>query len=241
MREIIRYIPILLLAGFIGKFHSINAQATTTLSIDSVNQLGPIILDDTTGFQVRVRVNSLLGPDSLTGDIFYYYRTDSMINSGAPARIFQQDAVIELVYDQFIDTVLIDIRPDEIRTDPLNLIVIWPAMINPSVADTDSIAFYVGFDGYFGIEEPTERLINPLYPLPAMEYLYVRPSDADKIELIHITNMQGQTVMLVNRNQLSSGWIHVGSLPAGLYNATITYNNGQLQTTRILKQPYVNN
>src|SRR5687767_11973465 len=93
----------------------VDAQATITLSIDSIVALEPIIMSDFTDFQVRVRVDNTAGPDSIFGDIFYYYFTDQMIALLDTPRIFEQEANNEWVYDGFIDTIPIDIQPNEIH------------------------------------------------------------------------------------------------------------------------------
>src|SRR5687767_8334603 len=85
------------------------SQAQKTLSLENLTPLEPILINDVVDFQVVIGVvDEFAMPSSVTGDIYYWFLTDSMILSGAPARILEQDFVSELVSDGFVDIVPID-------------------------------------------------------------------------------------------------------------------------------------
>jgi hypothetical protein len=229
-----------IIIGLLGLFTSkVYSQATTTLSIDSISILSPVIMGGITNFGVQVRVNNLFAGDTITGDIFYYYLTDSMISAGIPPRIFEQDTS-EFVSDPFWDTVHVDIQPNEIRTGatgPLNLIVIWPAMIHPAIADTDSVTFYITVEGFLGLETaypPNNEHI--IYPSPAQHYLFIKPDDMNLIAEIQLLNLQGQMVDRMHQDVISSGWINIDGLKTGAYMAVIYYKNGNVVYKKFLKE-----
>ncbi len=212
----------------------VNAQLTTVLSIDFAAQVDSMEIGGITNFQVRVRVTG--NPDSLTGDIFYYYLTDSMQSVFAPPRVFLQDTVNELVTDLFLDTIPIDIQPNEIRTGPMNYIIIWPAM-NVAVADTDSIVIQANCIGFIGLEPPiTETKSNILFPCPALQYLYLRQEEIELISHIKMIGMKGETVDDIYPNRFSNGWVNIDQLKTGNYTALISYKNGSTVSMRFIKQ-----
>jgi hypothetical protein len=228
---------LLIIGCVLGLFTSKTySQATTIMSIDSVNILTPVLFGGTTDIEVQVRVMNGFVPDTLFGDIYYYYLTDTMDSLGIPPQIVDQDFVMENVADPFLDTVHIPINTGEMKTGPLNLIVVWPAMMNPEVLDTDSVAFYLQVEGYIGIEPLPSFEENILYPLPAMHYLFIKPHDIDLIEQIQIMNMQGQIINTMHKQDFSNGWLNIDQLPPGAYMVILQYKNGTVANKKILKE-----
>lgn len=232
---------LLIIIGILGLFTTKTySQATTTLSIDSISQLTPIIMGDTTDFLVRVRVDNFLGVDTISGDIFYYYQTDSMVLDSAPPRILEQDLVTELIIDSFIDIVHVDIRPDEIRTsstNPLNLIVIWPAMFSPAVLDTDSVVLYIEVEGFLDIPNGWNlQKTNVIFPCPALQFIYIRQEEIYLIEQIKIISMNGELIRSIPKNEFKQGWINIDELKTGNYIAYVQYKTGSTTTLKFIKQ-----
>lgn len=228
---------LLIIGCVLGLFTSKTySQATTILYIDSINILGPVLFGGTTDIEVQVRVMDGFVGDTLVGDIYYYYQTDTMDSLGIPPQIVDQDFVSESVADPFLDTVHIPINPAEMRTGPLNLIVVWPAMINPAVLDTDSVAFNLQVEGYVGIEPLPAFKDNIVYPSPAMHYLFIKPDEMDQIQQMIILNMQGQTVETITGEKLANGWINIDGLQSGCYMVQVIYKNGTVFNKKFLKE-----
>jgi len=228
---------LLIIGCVLGLFTSKTySQATTILYIDSVSILTPALFGGTTDIGVQVRVlNGLVG-DTLVGDIYYYYQTDTMDSLGIPPQPIDQDFVSETVADPFWDTIHVPINPIEMKTGPLNLIVVWPAMIHPAVLDTDSVAFYLPVEGYIGLEPLPKIESNILYPCPAMQYLYIRPESAQEITEMIIANMQGQMIKIIPGSNLANGMINIDELNTGFYMVTLRYKNGSSFHQKILKE-----
>lgn len=239
MKISIKKDALVLLAFF--TFMGMNAQTgTKTLSIiANIIQLEPIIMNDTTDFFVQVSVNdaSVLNQDSIYGDLFYYYLTDSMISASVNARIINDDSNDIYINPTIADTVHIDIRPDEIKTTPVNLIILWPAMINPEVADTDSSTIVVGFDGYLSLPSITGiGQKNLIFPCPAIQYIYIRQEELSLIKQIRILSIEGKTINQYDKHEFSSGFINIDYLATGPYFVELNYYNNNVVRTKILKR-----
>jgi hypothetical protein len=229
---------LLIIGCVLGLFTSkIYSQATTTLSIDSFSILNTFVYGDTAYVGVQVRVLDGFMSDTLVGDIYYYYLTDSMISAGDSAQIIELDGIIQSVADPFWDVVHIPINTGEMKTGPLNLIVVWPAMMDPAVLDTDSVVINLILGHDVGIEPeyvPTNE--NILYPSPAMHYIFIKPEEIDLIQQMIILNMQGQTVETIPGEKLSYGWISIDHLSSGAYLAILKYKDGKMIKKKILKE-----
>ncbi len=231
---------IMILAFF--AFQIANAQTgTKILSIDSIYQLEPIIINDTTDFVVQVSVNdtSLINNDTITGDLFYYYQTDSMDSAGVLPRIINNDLSNITINGSIFDTVSIDIRPEEIRTSPpVNLIILWPAIVtsNPEVIDTTQIQILVNFEGYLNINPIIKKDgYKIIFPVPASQYIYIQPAEINLIQSIQILTIDGKLVYIKTRDEISSGFINIDNIPNGSYLIDILYENGELVRTKIIK------
>jgi hypothetical protein len=230
---------IILLAFFaFGKMYS---QTGKVLYMDSLVQQEPIIMFDTTDFAARVWVDdtTALNQDSIFGDLFYWYLTDSMLAAGAPARAINNDTTNIWIIHYIIDIISVDIRPDEIKTTPVNLIILWPAMITstPQVADSDSVAIYVQFEGYIGIPEiPDVPQSHLLFPTPALQYIYIRPEELPLIQYIHLLTIDGKMVSQYQAEEFSSGLINLDQLANGNYLVEVQYYSGKTVRTKILKR-----
>ena len=232
---------ILLLAFF--AFNNANAQLPTKLLfIDSINQLEPIIMFDSTDFYVHVVVDdtSFVNNDSIFGNLIYYYLTDSMDTAGASPRIIDNDPSNIWIAGSIGDIVSVDIRPDEIRTSPpINLIILWPAMVQPGmteVSDSDSVAVNVTFEGYLSLP-PTPGIQKGtiLFPTPALQVLYIKPEEIDLIQRINILTMEGKLINTYEYLEYKSGFINIDTVPRGSYLVELNYKNGEVIRTKIIK------
>ncbi len=221
-------------------FSQVKAQSTLIVYIDSIYQLEPIIMNDSTDFFVNVVVDdtSFVGADSIYGNLVYYYWTDSMINAATPPRVIDNDTSSYWLVGSFGDIVSVDIRPDEIRTEPVNLIILWPAIFEswPIPITSDSIEIMVGFDGYLQLPDiPGAKKNNLLFPVPAMQYIYIRPEEVDQIRQINILTLEGKQVSTFEYLEFKSGFINVDSLSNGNYLVELNYKDGRTTRTRIIK------
>lgn len=214
------------------------SQAQKTLSLENITPLEPILINDVVDFQVVIGVvDGLSMPTSVTGDIYYWFLTDSMILSGAQARILEQDFVSELVSDGFVDVVPIDIQPDEWRTQPANLIILWPAMLDSSVADTHSLSLYVLPDGFLNTPPNyTNTQRNQLFPSPVIQLVYIKPEELKQIQKILFYGMDGSVKATYEYGEFSNGCINLDTFPAGTYLTELYYFDNRVIRTKIQKR-----
>jgi hypothetical protein len=224
-----------LVIGFFA-FSNLQAQPAKTVKIDSIHVMGPILIGGNTDFEVRLRVTNLLSqPDSISGDLYYYYLTEFMDSSLLPPRIFLLDSVTEMVTDGMLDTITIDIQPNEIRTTPVNLIILWPALYNAEPYDSISDSIYVFGDGYIGLPPlPENTQYQIVFPCPALQYIYIRPEELNLIRHIQILSMDGKIVHAYDPWEFGTGMINLDDLPNGNYIVELTYSQKTVRT-KIIK------
>jgi hypothetical protein len=238
MISLMRRGAILVFAFF--AFNTIQAQpGGKVMKIDSIVQLEPIVMLDYTDFAVTISVydSTLLTPDSIFGDLFYYYLTDSMISAGTPPRVINELVNNIWVYGTVTDTVPIDIQPGEIRTSPpVNLIILWPAITSPDLADSIPDSTYANFDGYIGIPTiPDPKKLSVIFPIPAMQYMYIKPEEIELIKHINILSIEGKLISTHEYLEYKSGFISIDTMPAGTYLVELNYKNGEVIRTKIIK------
>lgn len=223
-----------------GTFSKVNSQLTI-LSIDSISPMEPLVIGDTTDFYVELSVDDIgpLNIDSLLGNLFYLYWTDSMISSLQLPRIIDLDLSVIWVPSFMADTVPIDIRPNEIRTEPANLIILWPAMINPLILDTNGISINIQMPDSTGtlnmenpFKDPNHQII---YPSPAIQFVRIRPEDIESIKEIRLLYSDGRTASTYLPAEFKSGTINVDHLAPGNYLVEIFYKNGDTHVSKIVK------
>lgn len=232
--KLIKIIGILVIAF---STNALSTQAQITLSLSSLTPTEPLLMFDTTNFQVTIEVNSLLpGPDTVSGDIYYWYWTDEQFSNALPMRKLEQDFVNEFIYDGFTDLVHIDIRPTEIRTDPINLIILWPAMTNPLVSDTNSLTTFQNLEGFLNNPDDFSRKQeNIIFPCPAIQFIYINPNDVGLIKEIEVISSSGQLIRVYQNQEFSSGNINLGDYASGNYIVRCNYFDGEVIQTKILK------
>lgn len=212
-------------------------KSQVTLSLLNINITTPLIMYDTVDFAVSVGVLNGLNPDTVTGDIFYYYLTDLMLATLQPPRKFEEDFVVEMVPHGFQDTIPIDIQPTEIKTTPVNLIILWPAMHVPEVEDTNSLSIFELLLGF--LDAPQEYPMqhgNIVFPCPASQFLFVKENELELIREIRIMSMSGAMVRSYPKEEFSSGTIVLNELAAGQYLIEIHYEDQQVIRQKILKR-----
>lgn len=230
---------IIFLFAFFVKWQTSHAQLVF-LSTESITPLEPILMNDTIDFQVQVGVTNFISllPDIAIGNIFYWYRTDSMINSGQPARLVDFNLSVQLVSDGFLDTVPIEMKPNELRmggTNPVNLIILWPAMINPLVVDTTGGVTNIVVDGYLGDNPYPQQVGNIIFPCPALQYIYIKHEEIIEIKQLSVISMDGQLIQTYENEEFKNGFINLENYATGNYVVRCTYYNGNVIQTQILK------
>jgi hypothetical protein len=202
--------------------------AQKQMGITSLVPSGPIVLNDTTDFHATLNIDSAGASSAVYGDLFYYYQTDSMINAGVPPRVIGLDGMNEWVYDGMIDIVPVDIRPEEIRTTPANLIILWPAMItNDSIIDTDSITINLILDEV--MEQLNQTIQNLVYPNPIQQLLYINPTEIPLLSRIKvISQVTGASTTYYKYLFQYTGSIDLSNLPPGWYTVEVKYLLGLL-------------
>jgi len=216
------------------------SQSTKILSIDSIQVMDPVIMNGITNFSVSVRVDdtSAANNDFTTGILFYYYLTDSMIDAGVPPRIIAPNSNAVFINPIIVDTVPIDILPDEIKTDPVNLIILWPAIsgFNTEVVDTDSAFIHVTVNGFLNTYQHASKKQELYYPLPAMQVLYIRPDELALIERIRIYSLNGNVIKDYSKEEFKSGQLDLYELSSGTYLVETEYTSGYKLNKKIIKR-----
>lgn len=229
-------IPVLVIL-LIWLCHSRQASTQVTLSLLNINITSPLVMYDTVDFEVSVGVLNGLNPDTVTGDIFYYYLTDLMLLTLQPPRKFEEDFVSEMVPHGFVDTIPIDIQPSEIKTGPVNLIILWPAMHVPEVEDTNNLSILEYLIGF--LDTPQEYPItkgNIVFPCPATQYLFIRHEEIELIKEVRIISMKGDLMAVHSHESIINGTILLDALPGGQYVVEIHYLNDQVIHQKIIKR-----
>lgn len=208
-----------------------------TLTITSVTQMEPMIMFDSTDFNITITATDSIGaPDTVSGDLFYYYQTDSMINAGTPPRIINNDPASVLIAFSFNDTLTIDIRPDEIRTTPVNLIILWPAMLNPMIADSVCDSIEVELMGFLGLRPLAGKETQPvIFPCPALQYIYIQPEQLGQITEINLFTITGEFLSHYAPEDFRLGLIDIGHLAPGYYLVEVYYPNRLPRQIKIQK------
>ncbi len=227
----------ILLFTFFGKVQTSHAQLVF-LKTDSIIPLDPIIMNDFVDFEIHVGVKNIISllPDVALGNIFYWYRTDSMISSGQPARIVDFDLSILLISDGYIDTVPIEMLPNELRTGPVNLIILWPAMINPLVLDTVQDTLGVLVEGF--LSTPNEYPLqcgNIIFPCPAIQFVNIQSEEIKFIDHVQLISMSGQVMQTYRHEEFQNGSIDISNYPSGEYVVQLHYYDNRVVRTKILK------
>jgi hypothetical protein len=218
----------------------IAAQKIITVDFCTIHYSTQIVLYDTIGIAVHVTVNdtSAVNDNTLSGDLFYWYATDSMIASGMAPRLINNNLNSELILDGGIpDTVYVDLRPEEIRTNgQLNVMCLWATMLVPGIEDT--IPCCNNFDSdILGDEIYTQEKNNGniVFPSPAEQYIFIRPEEISSVKQIKLISMEGKIINQLEKEEFKNGFISIEYLAIGYYLVELKYENNTVIRTKILK------
>lgn len=182
------------------------------------------------------------------GNIFYRYQTDSMI---ALNGYMNQVETIEnnnpgweiVPIGGTFDTINFPCLPGQLRTGPVNVIIIWPSLFNPATPMTDSLEYaipnvYVALSGLGN--EYVEELGSTVYPnpAPAMQLVFINSKYSQAISRISILNAMGQ---VLNGKEFMDGEDSKGyvlptdELRPGIYHIHIFYKDKKSEVVKFIK------
>lgn len=196
---------------------------------DTVDLFVHVMVDDT----------SLTNDDTLFGEIYFWWQSDSMVDAGAPPRLINTDLNPQLVSvgGNFIN-VRLDIRPEEYRFDANgdNSFCIWPAMQSIEISDTGGCGAMNCNPHALAINEFMPKSIINLYPNPTSQFLFIESGPINSIDEITIMSMEGKMVCSKSREEIKTGRIDLGLLQPGIYFVELKMLDNSIVRKKIQKQ-----
>jgi hypothetical protein len=179
------------------------------------------------------------------GNLYYWYKTDSMnaVNSNWYEFIDENPTFETINAGGEFDFFPFPCVQGQMRTGPVNVIIIWPAMIGPSVNVTDS-AFWmlsnVHVGDLSGLVDQNNSFGSTVYPNPSSGYelIHISSKYTQLIDRISITNNLGQPVFnkyFVSSDQGSGYNLPTDFLSSGIYNIVINYIDNKTEVVRFIK------
>lgn len=180
------------------------------------------------------------------GNLRYWVQSDSMNLAGTPPVMIEDGQVFESIpisgrYDTLhlpIDT--LDLRISS--TGPVNVIIIWPSLVNPSTPLIDSGFIFINQYVYTDIGFDTEKDIPPttIYPNPSgsFELVYIKKYYTQLIHQITIIDQLGEPVFIkqfMPEDENSGYVLPVYGLPTGIYNIQIMYKDKKTEVVKFVK------
>jgi hypothetical protein len=207
------------------------------------------IIGDTTIITIHVKFKSSVtnNDTAVNGNLYYHYQTDSMIAAGGMGNIESIDDSpgweIVPVGGKF-DTIQFPCRPNQLRTGPVNVIIIWPALFNPLTPMDDSVMYIltnVSVGAEVGIiEEGLTYYGSTAYPNPAMgeQLVMIHSPKQEMIQSISILNSVGQILsnqQIMEGQGLNDYILPTNKLSPGVYIIQLGYTNRQVEIIKFIK------
>jgi hypothetical protein len=208
------------------------------------------VLGYTTHITLHVKFKSCItnNDTSVTGNLVYWYRTDSMWNSFQGPKMIDDNPAYEFVDGGgLVDTIPFYCDSAELRssdTGPANVIIIWPSIHSPSIELCDS-GFYlfpsVDVASTSGIEEEgPQKFGSTVFPNPAgsMQIVLIHSKHSDEIEKVIVTNTMGNIISSkeFNEHESSHGYVvPTEDLRQGIYHIHIFYKDKKTEVVKFIK------
>lgn len=183
----------------------------------------------------------------ISGNLLYHFQTDKMgaISGDYKHEVDNDTADEQILPGGIIDTLTFTVDTAEFRTvgtNPVNVIIIWPAFVSASHFSCDSgetILWEV--PGFVGIEEENYYGYgSTVYPNPAppMQLVFINSKYSQEISRVSIVNAMGQVINTKEfyEGEDSQGYVlPTEELRAGIYNIHIFYKDKKNEVVKFVK------
>ena len=224
---------------FLFLISTVRSQKIVTVDFCIIDPDTPVMLNDTTLFYVYVTVDDTSATDdnTLYGDLYYWYQTDSMLSAGIPPgfiNILPDNEFIPI--GGKLDTISIAFQAHEIRPGPVNVICIWAAMQLPEIEDTIPCCNMFGFITGVETNEFLNKKYNVVFPNPVGQYLHIVEEEINQVSYINFYTIGGKMIRQLRSEEFTQGIISLETLEPGYYLVELYYQNGTITRSKILKQ-----
>lgn len=234
---------------FVGLTLTGYSQVQRKMVIDSVMNDPdiPILVGTTMNLKTRIHMtDSANNWVSGSGNIRYYVQSDSMYQAiTLPAMIEDGQGVEFVPAGGRFDTLHLPLDSLDVRlseTNPINVIIIWPSIVNPSIILIDSGFVLMDQVFFTDIGLPTEGDIPPttIYPNPSgsFELLYIKKHYTELIEQISIIDYWGQPVFVkrfTEEDETNGYVVPTFGLATGIYSIQIQYKDKKMESVKYIK------
>ncbi len=238
---------LLLLIGLVAIPTFSNAQVKGIIDFAAIDEDNTVLGYSATCTTHVKFISSITNNDTMVnGNLIYWYQTDSM----AAVDNNWYEYIDDNPFPEFIPIGgQFDLFPffcdsSQLRTGPVNVIIIWPSLISATTPMVDSGMYvipnvYVGTT--IGIEE--EGLYNygsTVFPNPAqsMQLVFINSKYSKEIGRVTVVNAMGQVMNSreFNEYESSQGYIvPTDDLRAGIYNIQIFYKDNKTEVVKFIK------
>jgi hypothetical protein len=196
---------------------------------DTIDLFVHVVVDDT----------SLTNDDTIFGDIYFWWQSDSMVDAGAPPRLINTNLSPQIITvgGSFI-AVKLDIRPEEYRFDANgdNSYCIWPAMQSIEISDTGGCGSMNCNPHSLGTTEFFPKSTIILYPNPTSQFLFIESALINSIKEITLMSLEGKIVCLKTQEEIKAGRIDLEFLQPGIYFVELKMPDNSIVRKKIQKQ-----
>jgi len=223
------------------------AQQPVKISIDYViwDEDNPVPADTT---QIIIHTHVFCTDDNnvniaSAGNIRYWVQSDSMYNTLVPPKMVDWSPAnvgIPLIGKQ--DTVIIPLDSLILRTGPVNVIIIWPSLVNPTINLVDSgfAQFQLYTVGLPWIEDPVQNFGSTVFPNPSLstQMVFVNSKYSKEISKIIVINSLGQVMDTKQFAEGESGKgyiIPTEDLRPGIYHIHLVYSDNKSEVVKFIK------
>jgi hypothetical protein len=211
----------------------------------------PLIANQIASIIVHVKIKSCVTSND-TGDVVghlsYNLQTDSMgaVNGDTKLHIDQNPPYENIPPGGKFDTLDFIVDTNYFRTqetNPVNVIIIWPAFSSPSNPQCDSgeVIMWNVPGSQIGIyEEGPQMFGSTVFPNPAqsMQLVFIDSKYSKEVSRVSIMNNLGQVMNIHEfaEGEDSKGYIlPTDDLRSGLYNIHIVYRDNKSEVVKFLK------
>lgn len=186
--------------------------------------------------QVLITTNTDIPVDAI-GNVRYYIQTDSMFLSSQPPRLIDHSVsdVFVSASTGYADFFKLDLQPYEMRSGPINVVIVWPSFVSTSFPISDSLfrLVNVALISTVSLDPVASTIYHQLKPFPNPTTGLLQFPDEAKTNIQHlrISDVSG-TVW----KEQQSAIINLQDLPNGIYWIHVFWNNGNTSFYPVIKK-----
>lgn len=205
-------------------------QLTISTVVTNANPTTLSISGDTVELMLTTELLFSGSPIDTVAQVVYRIRTDTMESLGTPFRtVFGSSTFVGGI---LMDTVDFEYFPGEVRTGPINVIIIWPSLVEPSVG-LDSIVEQVYFPFNVSIPLEEDALNFEVFPNPSNSIVLVSiHSSIGEVCCAELYNASGVCIAKYG-NEINQ--ISLSEFDSGVYILRVIASNNRVYHRKIIK------